>query len=303
MRRVRAFVSVLVLGLGAGWTVLEGQQVGAPRIVTVSEAEIRKRSLSGAAPGYPQIARAARVEGLVRVELLVGPDGAVEQASIVEGHPMLDQAALDAARGWRFAPMVSGNQAVRMRAVVSIPFALAGSAEVERRMPGLVELADRCQEHLRLARLEDAVSSCRGVGEQAAGIPTRLSAQLIWRAEPARAQALMALERPREAADVLERLVRGLHRDLAPGEARADAHRLLAAAHAATGDVANALKACRNAERDYGAARSAARRAGFPTAELLARFRDTLLECAALYDKAGKPGDAAKARKRAAELN
>jgi TonB family protein len=53
-------------------------------------------------PVYPQIAQSARVSGDVEVAIDVRPDGAVAAARAVSGSPLLDQAALDAARGTRF---------------------------------------------------------------------------------------------------------------------------------------------------------------------------------------------------------
>ena len=55
-------------------------------------------------PIYPPIARAARASGVVVVEVQVGADGAVTAASVVSGHPILRQAAANAARLWKFAP-------------------------------------------------------------------------------------------------------------------------------------------------------------------------------------------------------
>jgi TonB family protein len=57
-----------------------------------------------AEPVYPQVARAASVQGVVILELVVGADGAVSNARILRSIPLLDQAALDAVRQWRYEP-------------------------------------------------------------------------------------------------------------------------------------------------------------------------------------------------------
>ena len=49
-------------------------------------------------PVYPEIARTARVQGVVICEALIGPDGKVADAHILRSIPLLDQAALDAVR-------------------------------------------------------------------------------------------------------------------------------------------------------------------------------------------------------------
>lgn len=57
-------------------------------------------------PEYPEIARQAGVDGLVVVDVLVGRDGRVLDAVVHEkaSVPLLDDAALDAARRWVFKP-------------------------------------------------------------------------------------------------------------------------------------------------------------------------------------------------------
>ena len=59
-------------------------------------------------PEYPALARQARVQGTVRFELVVSPDGSVTNIHLVSGHPLLVQAAMDAVRQYRF-PMSSSE--------------------------------------------------------------------------------------------------------------------------------------------------------------------------------------------------
>jgi protein TonB len=56
-------------------------------------------------PVYPPAARARNLEGRVVLRAVVDRDGRVEQAiTIVESIPLLDPAAIDALRQWRFTP-------------------------------------------------------------------------------------------------------------------------------------------------------------------------------------------------------
>lgn len=63
-----------------------------------------------ATPTYPPIARAARIEGDVTLRLVVRPDGSVESADVVSGHPMLKQAAWDSASRSQFACLQCGSR-------------------------------------------------------------------------------------------------------------------------------------------------------------------------------------------------
>ena len=85
----------------------------------------KARLLEGRAPTYPDEARANGVEGSVRLELIVGIQGEVQSASVIQGaNPSLDEAALEAARSFRFDPAKKSGRRVRVRMRWSIDFRL-----------------------------------------------------------------------------------------------------------------------------------------------------------------------------------
>jgi protein TonB len=53
---------------------------------------------------YPSLARVARIGGSVVVEVTVDEAGAVISARAISGHPLLKDAAVNAARQWQFSP-------------------------------------------------------------------------------------------------------------------------------------------------------------------------------------------------------
>ena len=75
-------------------------------------------------PSYPQLARAARVSGVVTVFIVVNERGEVESVERAEGPTQLQQAASDAARRWKFAPTVIDGQPVRVTGYLSFNFSL-----------------------------------------------------------------------------------------------------------------------------------------------------------------------------------
>lgn len=75
-------------------------------------------------PTYPPIARAARAEGTVGVRVTVDEEGNVVRAEAVSGHPLLQAAAVDAARQSKFKPAVVEGKPVRVSAVISYVFTL-----------------------------------------------------------------------------------------------------------------------------------------------------------------------------------
>lgn len=82
----------------------------------------KPKILSWAKPDYPEIARMAQIEGTVIVKVLVGPDGLVRDAQVIQGvNPMLNNSALDAARRCKFIPGKQRN--IPVKAWMALPFA------------------------------------------------------------------------------------------------------------------------------------------------------------------------------------
>jgi protein TonB len=77
-------------------------------------------------PVYPPIALASRVSGVVIIEARIGADGAIEDARVLRSIPLLDEAALDAVRQWRFTPTLLNGQAVPIMMTMTVNFTLDG---------------------------------------------------------------------------------------------------------------------------------------------------------------------------------
>lgn len=86
---------------------------------------LNSRAKNGPPPVYPAVARAAKAEGRVVVEVVVNETGQVESANAVEGHPLLRAAAVDAARKWEFAPTQLQGKPVKVMGRISFNFVLS----------------------------------------------------------------------------------------------------------------------------------------------------------------------------------
>ena len=64
--------------------------------------EITRKVKSKVAPTYPELARRMAISGVVKVQVIVAPNGSVKSTKIVGGHPLLVNAAVDAVKKWRF---------------------------------------------------------------------------------------------------------------------------------------------------------------------------------------------------------
>ena len=62
------------------------------------ERKVQKR----VQPVYPELAKRMHIGGLVRVSVTIAPDGSVTEAKALNGNKLLEQAAEDAVKKWRF---------------------------------------------------------------------------------------------------------------------------------------------------------------------------------------------------------
>jgi len=77
-------------------------------------------------PGYPAIARQRGYEGMVLVEAEILPDGRVGEAEVrkTSGYAILDSAAVNAVKGWKFEPARKSGIPCRAKAELPIKFVL-----------------------------------------------------------------------------------------------------------------------------------------------------------------------------------
>jgi TonB family protein len=71
---------------------------------------------------YPPVAQSARVQGIVIVEATIGCDGSVTDAKVLRGQPLLNEAALEAVRQWRYTPTLLNGVPVPVIMTVTVTF-------------------------------------------------------------------------------------------------------------------------------------------------------------------------------------
>jgi len=75
-------------------------------------------------PVYPPLAVKAHVQGTVILEAVVDEEGSVSTLKILNGHPLLVEAALQAVRQWKYSPTVLNGEPVAVIATVTVVFRL-----------------------------------------------------------------------------------------------------------------------------------------------------------------------------------
>ena len=92
--------------------------------MVISGGVLNGKAVAKPSPVYPPIAKAAHAQGTVTVQIVVDEEGYVIMAQAVSGHPLLQHAAVVAARQARFSPTLLEGQPVKVFGVIAYNFVL-----------------------------------------------------------------------------------------------------------------------------------------------------------------------------------
>jgi TonB family protein len=84
----------------------------------------RTRLIRRVEPEYPAEARTRHIQGSVILDVQIGSDGAVRNITVVNGDPVLGDAAVAAVRQWKYQPFSEEGRPVEMQMRITIRFAL-----------------------------------------------------------------------------------------------------------------------------------------------------------------------------------
>jgi periplasmic protein TonB len=76
------------------------------------------------APRYPLVAQQTKVQGVVILEAVISESGVVQGVRVLLSKPLLDEAAVEAVRQWRFTPTLLNGQPVPVVMTVTVNFRL-----------------------------------------------------------------------------------------------------------------------------------------------------------------------------------
>src|SRR5262245_1059844 len=95
-----------------------------PEKLNVSGGVLQGNAIKKVQPPYPPIAKAARASGPVQVQITISEAGEVIEASVISGHALLRDAALQAARQWLFVPTELSGVPVKVQGILTFNFTL-----------------------------------------------------------------------------------------------------------------------------------------------------------------------------------
>ncbi len=82
------------------------------------------RIIKKVAPVYPKEAQKERISGTVRLHVIIDTEGGIKQLEVISGHPLLQQAALDAVRQWTYQPTLLNGNPVEVDTTIDVIFTL-----------------------------------------------------------------------------------------------------------------------------------------------------------------------------------
>ena len=77
-------------------------------------------------PTYPAVARRDRIDGTVRIVVLIGTDGKVRALQAISGPCLLAQAAVEAVRKWVYSPLLLNGKPAEVETTIDVIFVLSG---------------------------------------------------------------------------------------------------------------------------------------------------------------------------------
>jgi periplasmic protein TonB len=90
-------------------------------------AEVKQPQLiNKVEPPYPELARRAKIQGVVVLEAVITKEGNVEEVKVLRSlHPVMDQAAINAVKKWKYKPAMFNGNPVKVYFTVTVNFKLA----------------------------------------------------------------------------------------------------------------------------------------------------------------------------------
>ncbi len=94
------------------------------KLIRVSGGVLQGSAIRKVQPTYPPIAKAARAQGAVQVQVVISEKGNVIGAKAVSGHPLLKDVSVSAARQWKFKPTEFQDKPVKVQGILTFNYTL-----------------------------------------------------------------------------------------------------------------------------------------------------------------------------------
>src|SRR5215469_7180385 len=73
-------------------------------------------------PVYPRMAALIRAHGVVKLHAIIATDGTIQSLNVIDGPPLLAEAAREAVRQWRYRPYILNGRPVEVETMITVNF-------------------------------------------------------------------------------------------------------------------------------------------------------------------------------------
>jgi TonB family protein len=109
-----------------GLPSVPGQPPAASGLARIGAGVAASMLQESSKPVYPPLAKAARLQGVVKLQVRIGKDRHVTEITVLSGHPLLVPAAMDAVKDYVYKPVMIEGKAVDVMTTVEVAFGPGG---------------------------------------------------------------------------------------------------------------------------------------------------------------------------------
>lgn len=138
--------------------------------IRVSSEEAGRHLTNKVDAPYPSMARMARIQGEVILDLSISETGSISKVRAISGHPILIQSAMVTVRQWRYEPFIRDGKAVPVKTSVLVRF----SMDDAQQSPALAQYYEQeglCRLDMLPEKVPEAASACIKAAELAEALP------------------------------------------------------------------------------------------------------------------------------------
>jgi len=166
---------------------------------TVSTAEATTHLVQRAEPTIPPIAELVETGGKVRLHIVISPLGQVSSVTLLSGHPLLAEAAIDAVKQWKFKPFLEGETPVTVATDVEVDFPSGMSESESAVRSDYFRVEDECRSLMKDGEYVEAEPKCR----EAVEISNRLPKEIVLERSSALSMLANSIFSQRRFADAI----------------------------------------------------------------------------------------------------
>ena len=113
------------VGVGIGQGVGTSSDGSAPRQIVIGGNVQQMKLISQTRPMYPPEAKQARIQGVVHLQAVIAADGTVKDITVLDGHPLLVAAAVEAVKQWVYQTTLLNGEPVEVKTQIDVNFTLS----------------------------------------------------------------------------------------------------------------------------------------------------------------------------------